>query len=90
MSISDSEKKTTESLYLTVEQVRTAASAWVEAQSRHSAARRGIYRDAAEKIAYYQKHNQQSRIYHTRTTVARLLAMGIDVHQLPSCIPKYP
>ena len=89
-SISDSEKKTTESLYLTVEQVRTAASAWVEAQSRHSAARRGIYQDAAEKIAYHQVHNQQSRIFHTRTTVAGLLAMGIDVDQLPSCIPKYP
>jgi len=62
----------------------------VEAQSRHSAARRGIYREAAERIAYYQEHNQQSRIFHTRTTVGRLLAMGIDVDQLPSCIPKYP
>jgi hypothetical protein len=75
---------------LTVEQVRTAASAWVEAQSRHSAARRGIYRHAAEKIAYYQRHNQQARVFHTRTTVARLVAMGIDVDQLPSCIPVSP
>ena len=67
-----------------------AASAWVEAQSRHSAARRGIYRDATEKIAYYQSHNQQARIFHTRATVARLLAVGIDVDRLPSCIPVSP
>ena len=73
-----------------MEQVRLAACAWVEAQSRHSAARRGIYHDAADKIAYHQVHNQQARIFHTRATVARLLAMGIDVDQLPSCIPLGP
>ena len=67
-----------------------AASAWVEAQSRHSAARRDIYRDVGEKIAYYQTHNQQARIFHTKATVARLLALGIDVEQLPSCIPVSP
>jgi hypothetical protein len=75
---------------LTMEQVRTAACAWVEAQSRHSAARRGIYHDAAEKIAYYQMRNREARIFHTRATVAHLLAMGIDVDQLPSCIPLGP
>ena len=67
-----------------------AASAWVEAQSRHSAARRGIYQDAADKIAYYQLRNQQARVSNTKTTVARLLAMGIDVDRLPSCIPASP
>ena len=73
-----------------VEQVRMAASAWVEAQSRHSAARRGIYQDVAEKIAYHQKRNQQARIFHTRATVARLLELGIDVDHLPSCAPVSP
>jgi len=67
-----------------------AASAWVEAQCRHSAARRGIYRHVAGKIAYYQMHNQQARIFHTKTTIAQLLAMGIDVNRLPSCIPEGP
>lgn len=67
-----------------------AASAWVDAQSRHAAARRGIYRDVAAKIAYYQAHNQEARIFHTKKTVARLLAMGIDVRQLPSCVPADP
>ena len=60
-----------------MEQVRTAASAWVEAQSRPSAARRGIYRDAAAKIDYYQARNREARIFHTRATVARLLAVGV-------------
>ena len=67
-----------------------AACAWVEAQSRHSAARRGIYRDVADTIAYYQAHNQAARIFHTKATVARLVAMGIDVSTLPSCIPASP
>ena len=77
-------------MYLTVEQVRMAASAWVEAQSRHSAARRSIYQDVADKIAYYQMHNQQARVFHTRATLARLQALGIEVGQLPSCIPRSP
>ena len=67
-----------------------AASAWVEAQSLHSAARRGIYQEAARLIAYEQEHNRQARICHTRTRIAKLLAMGIDVDLLPSCIPERP
>lgn len=66
-----------------------AGSAWVSAQFVHSAARRDIYRRVAKKIAYHQEHNRQARIFHTRTTIARLLAMGIDVDQIPSCIPKH-
>ena len=86
-SISNSEKKTTESSYLTVEQIHIAVSAWVEAQSLPLSARTTIYQRAAEQIDYYQTRNQQARMSHTKTTRQRLQAMGIQVDQLPSCVP---
>ena len=89
-SISASEKKTTHSLYLTVEQVRQAACAWIDAQRLVPAARPTIYRSTAQRIAYYQRRNQQARQSHTKTTLRTLQSLGIDVRQLPSCKPNDP
>jgi hypothetical protein len=88
--ISASEKKTTASLYLTVEQVREAACVWVEAQDLSAPARRRKYRKAAARIAYYQRRNQQARQSHTKTTRQRLRNLGITVNQLRSCVPGEP
>ena len=85
--ISASEKKTTDSLYLTVEQVRIAACAWVKARGLGPAARKVIYQRAAELISYHQHRNQQSRVSHTKTTVKRLRKIGIKAGQLPACKP---
>jgi hypothetical protein len=74
-------------LYLTVEQVRQAACAWIAAQSLVAAGRLGIYRKTAKRIGYHQKRNRQARQSHTKTTVQRLRSLGIDVHRLPSCKP---
>jgi hypothetical protein len=57
-----SNKKTTESFYLTVEQVRQAASTWVEAQPLLPRDRITRYRHTANVIAYYQSHNREARI----------------------------
>ena len=85
--ISASEKKTPHALYLTVEQVRQAACAWIHAQRLAPGARKAVYQQAAERISYYQHRNQQARRSHTKTTLKRFRAIGIDVDQLPSCKP---
>ena len=82
-----SEKKTSESLYLTVEQVRLATSTWLIAQALPSAARNTLYQKAAGAIIYHQQHNRQARKYHTRTTLKRLQGKGINIKQLKTCTP---
>ena len=88
--ISASEKKTTHTLYLTVEQVREAACAWIDAQRLVPAAWPAVYRKAAQRIAYYQRRNQQARQSHTKTTLRNLQSLAIDVRHLPSCKPDDP
>lgn len=88
MSISVSGKKTTETEYLTVEQVRDAACAWCEAQSLPPRARHLKYQAVAERIAYYQSRNQQARKSHTKTTKRRLRKLGVKLGRLPSCKPR--
>jgi len=87
VSITNSEKKTTDSLYLTVEQVRVAACAWVTAQALPSSVRMIFYRQAARSIAYYQHRNQQARKSHRKKMLRRLRKLGIKVGQLNCCIP---
>jgi len=79
-------KKTTESFYLTVEQVRLAACVCIEAKSLSPSVRKKKFCQTAEIIAYYQRRNRQARISHTRKTLHRLKCLGIKVHQLPSCV----
>ncbi len=82
-----SEKKTSESLYLTVEQVRLATSTWLIAQTLPYSARKKIYQRATGVIGYRQKHNCEARKYHTRTTLKQLQSKGINIKQLKTCTP---
>jgi len=86
--IGNSEKTTTDTLYLTVEQVRPAASTCVQVQSLPPAARRDAYEKTAERIAYYQRRNRAARQSHTRTTILRLAQLGVKLLWLPSCVPR--
>ncbi len=90
MFISVSEKKTLDNPYLTVEQVLQAACAWVVAQALPPPARVVIYRQAAERIAYYQDRNRRARQSHTKRTLRRLRELGIEADQLNSCVPNKP
>ena len=74
-------------LYLTVEQVRLAACAWVQAQAYPSGARIVVYEQAVERILYYQQRNRQARLSHWKTTLRKLKTLGIDIRQLRSCMP---
>ncbi len=81
------EKKTLETLYLTVEQVRVAASAWLTAHALPSSARKVIYEKAARIITYRQRKNRDARICHTRKTLQSLKNKGIKIKQLKFCAP---
>ena len=85
---SASEKKTTETAYLTVEQVRQAAGAWFEAHSLPRGARWERYQRAAERITYYKQRNKEARRSHTKKTLRRLHEIGIKLRDLPSCMPR--
>jgi hypothetical protein len=64
-----------------------AASVCVAAQSLGPLARYQTYQRVAERIAYYQRRNQQARRSHTKTTLSSLKTLGIRLSQIPSCIP---
>ena len=85
--INASEKKTTDSLYLTVEQVHEAACAWLEAQRFPPRSRAAVYQKAADLIAYYQHRNQGARKAHRRDTLRRLHQRGIKLSCLNRCVP---
>ena len=70
-----------------MEQVRTAACAWVQGLNLPPSARRGVYQETVERIAYYQRRNQQARQSHTKTTRRRLKELGIKVDRIRSCVP---
>ena len=71
---------------ITVEQVRSAMNAWLEAADLPAAARRKRFQTELEKHRYYQRRNKQARTSHTRTRIRRLRALGIDVAKIKSCI----
>jgi len=73
-------------LYLTVEQIRYAASVWVAVQSFPPSVQMQAYRQASEIIQYHQKYNQQAREYHARRKRQKLRALGIHVEKLRCCI----
>ena len=80
-------EKTTDSLYLTVEQVHEAACAWLEAQRFPPRSRAAVYQKAADLIAYYQHRNQGARKAHRRATLRRLHQMGVKLSCLNRCVP---
>ena len=73
---------------LTVEQVRSATNAWLSAADLPPAVRRTRHQEELAKQRYYQRRNQQARRSHTKTRLARLNALGIDVERIKSCLPQ--
>ena len=72
---------------LTIEQVRGAACAYLEAANLTPPARRDRYQQELDKIDYHQCRNRQACKSHTKTRMERLLQLGIDADQLPTCQP---
>ena len=71
---------------LTIEQVRSAMNTWLSAADLKPAARRKRHEKDQQKQPYYQRRNRQAGKSHTKTKIARLTSMGIDVNQIKSCI----
>jgi len=72
---------------LTIEQIRGAASAYLDAADLTPSARRERYQHELDKINYHQRRNRQAAKSHTKTRIERLLQLGIDADQLPTCQP---
>jgi len=73
---------------LTIEQVRRAANAWLSAASLSRSARGEQLEDELRKQQYHRRRNKQARESHTKTRMAKLAELGIDVDKITSCIPK--
>ncbi len=72
---------------LTIEQVRGATCVYLEAANLSPTARRERYQQELDKIDYHQRRTRQACKSHTKTRIERLLQLGIDVEQLPTCQP---
>lgn len=77
-----------ESDRITVEQVRGAMDAWLEVCNFPPRLRRQRFEEERAKQCYYQRRNRQARISHTKTRIAKLRALGIDVGRIKSCLPE--
>lgn len=71
---------------ISVEQVRNAVNAWLDAADLPHSARCQRYKEELEKQQYYQRRNKQARISHTKTRIGQLIALRIDVEKIKSCI----
>jgi SRSO17 transposase len=71
---------------ISIEQVRSATNVWLNAADLSPEACRQRFEDEQRKQQYYQRRNAQARKSHTKTRIKRLTAMGIDVHQIRSCV----
>ena len=72
---------------LTVEQVASAMNVWLNTGDLPPAARRQRFKEELEKQQYYQRRNKQARVSHTKTRLAKLQSMDIDIHHIKSCLP---
>ncbi len=71
---------------ISVEQVRSAVNVWLDAADLPYSARCKRYQEELQKQQYYQQRNKQARTSHTKTRIAQLIAIGIDVNKIKSCI----
>lgn len=73
---------------LTIEQVRGAINAWLVAAEMFPAAREARYQKELDRQRYYQKRNRQARQSHTKTRIAQLKSLGIDIKRTKSCVTE--
>lgn len=73
---------------ISVEQVRSAMNVWLEAADLPYSVRCKRYEEELEKQQYYQRRNKQARTSHTKTRICQLIAIGIEVDKIKSCIPE--
>ena len=73
---------------ISVEQVRSAMDVWLASADLPPSYRRQRFQAELEKQDYYQRRNRQARQSHTKTRIACLLARGIDVERIKSCLPN--
>ena len=71
--------------HLTMEQVRGAVNAWLDAAAAQLT-RAGQLERELTKQQYYQHRNTQARRSHTKTRKTRLKSLGIDAERIKSCI----
>jgi hypothetical protein len=71
---------------LTIEQVRSATNTWLSAADLKPTARRERYQKQRNNQRYHQQRNRQAGKSHTKTRIARLTTMRIDVNRIKSCI----
>jgi len=72
---------------LTMEQVRGAINAWLEAATMTPKDRKKRYEDELKAIHYHQNRNQSASQSHTRTKID---VFEFDVEKIKSCIPASP
>jgi len=72
---------------LTIDQVCSAVSDCLSAADLKPAARRQRHEKNDKRQRYYRRPNRQARYSHTKTKIARFMAMKIDVNRIKSCIP---
>jgi SRSO17 transposase len=75
---------------LTVEQVRGAVNAWLEAAAMTPQDRRERYETELKKIHYHQRRNEQSRRSNAKARLRKLAELHIDPDRIKSCVPKGP
>ena len=81
------EKKTLKEPYLTIEQVRLAASAWITAQKVKPSVQYHFFQKVVDVITYHQIRNRDARVSHWKKTIKKLEALGININEIPSCMP---
>lgn len=72
---------------ITVEQIRSAMNVWLDVADLPPAARRRRFEKEMRKQRYHQRRNKQARVSHTKTRLANLGQLGIDVIHIKSCLP---
>jgi SRSO17 transposase len=73
--------------HLTMEQVRRAMNAWLEAAAKQLTKAEQFEQELL-KQRYYQRRNAQARRSHTKTRKAQLKSLGIDTERIKSCVPQ--
>jgi SRSO17 transposase len=73
---------------LTIEQVRSAMDTWLSAAEMKPPARQQRYQAELAEQDYHQRRIAQACASHTKTTLARLRALGIDPERIKSCVPR--